>query len=147
MRPPVNLSRLRFHPDSQLFFYEPKARLQLDDEALVDPLEFLARVLFHIPEPKKNLVLFYGVYANRIRATYRADAGGQANEATSRRTRSGRWAELKYRVYEVDPLDCPRCGAGMKILAFLIDPKVIRKIPDHLDRKPRPRAPPPAVAP
>jgi hypothetical protein len=48
----------------------------------------------------QHLVLFYGVYANRIRATYRADdsapaeAGGEANEATSSRRLSRRWAEL-----------------------------------------------------
>ncbi len=56
MRPPVNLSRLRYHRDSQLLLYEPKAGQELDDEVLVDPLEFLARVLLHIPEPKKHLV-------------------------------------------------------------------------------------------
>jgi len=105
-------------PPSEFFFYEPKPPQDLDDEALVDPLEFLARVLIHIPEPKKHLVLFYGIYANRIRATYRADdsalaeAGGEANEATYRRTLSRRWAELIYRIYEVDPLDCPGAGPG-----------------------------------
>jgi len=148
MRPPVNLSRLRYHPDSQLFVYEPKAPQDLDDEALVDPLEFFARVLIHIPEPKKHLVRFYGVYANRVRATCRAEdnalAGtdGEVNEATSSRTLSRRWAELIYRIYEVDPLNCPRCGAGMKILTFIIDPKIIRKILDHLDQRARSRAPP-----
>jgi len=95
---------------------------------VVDPLEFLARVLIHIPEPNKHLVRFYGAYANRVRASYRAeDAGesGQANDASPpRRTLSKRWAELIYRIYEVDPLTCSRCGARMKILAFIIDPKV-----------------------
>jgi Putative transposase len=130
MRPPVNLSRLRYHPDSQLFVYEPKAPQDLDDEALVDPLEFFAPVLIHIPEPKKHLVRFYGVYANPVRATCRAEdnalarTDGEVNEATSSPTSSRRWAELIYRIYEVDPLNCPRCGEGMKILTFIIDPKL-----------------------
>jgi hypothetical protein len=34
MRPPVNLSRIRYPQDSQLFFYEPKAGQEVDDEAL-----------------------------------------------------------------------------------------------------------------
>jgi hypothetical protein len=42
-----------------------------DDDPLVDPLEFLARVLVHIPEPYRHLVRFCGVYANRVRQTYR----------------------------------------------------------------------------
>ena len=30
------------------------------------------------------------------------------------------WAKLIRRVYEVDPLLCPFCGAEMKILAFIL---------------------------
>ena len=45
MRAPVNLSRLKFDRDSGLLVYEPKSGHELDDDALVDPLEFLARVL------------------------------------------------------------------------------------------------------
>ncbi len=45
--------------------------------------------------------------------------------------------------YEVDPLTCRQCGAKMKILAFIIEPSVIRRILDHLDHKAsQPRAPP-----
>ncbi|HSF14463.1 MAG TPA: transposase, partial [Vicinamibacteria bacterium] len=113
LRPPVNLSRLRYHKDSQLMLYEPKAAPELEDQALVDPLAFLARVLIHIPEPHKHQVHFYGAYANRVRALYRAEdtdlgADPEANEATPRRTLSKRWRELIYRIYEVDPLVCPR---------------------------------------
>jgi hypothetical protein len=39
-------------------------------------------------------------------------------------------------------LSCLRCGARMKILVFIIDPKVIRQILDHLEQKARDRAPP-----
>ena len=108
----------------------------------------MARVLIHIPEPQKHLVRFYGAYANRIRTACRVDdsalagADGQANAATSSRSLSARWAEIIYRIYEVDPLDCPRCGARMKILAFIIDPKIILQILHHLDQKARPRDPP-----
>jgi hypothetical protein len=154
MRPPVNLSRLRYPPDSKLLLYEPKSGQPIDDDdPLVDPLEFLARVLVHIPEPYRHLVRFYGVYANRVLETYRpgafprAGAEGETTEPPPRRTLSKRWAELIYRIYEVDPLTCARCGARMKILAFLIDPKVIRQILDHLHGKARPRAPPRATAP
>ena len=45
------------------------------------------------------------------------------------------------RVYEVDPLVCPRCGAEMRVIAFITEPRVIRRILDHLrqrERGPRP---------
>ncbi|HSF18124.1 MAG TPA: hypothetical protein VLK65_21490 [Vicinamibacteria bacterium] len=168
MRPPVNLSRLRYHRDSQLFLYHPKAGQVVDD--LADPIEFfcggqpfeeapqhlipskepecgrLAPVLIHIPEPHKHQVHFYGAYANRVRSNYRredANPPGQNNDiAPPRRALSKRWSELIYRIHEVDPLICLRCGARMKILAFIIEPDVIRRILDHLDSGSRQRAPP-----
>ncbi len=48
------------------------------------------------------------------------------------------------KVYEVDPLVCPQCGATMKIIAFLTDYAVVDRIINHLkltfvaDRPPPP---------
>jgi hypothetical protein len=43
------------------------------------------------------------------------------------------WAMLIKRVYELDPLSCPRCGPEMKLVAFLDPPQgeVIEKILRH----------------
>ncbi len=50
------------------------------------------------------------------------------------------------RIFEVDPLRCPRCGHEMRIVAFIIQPRVIDRILTHLRRiatEPRrTRAPP-----
>ena len=61
------------------------------------------------------------------------------------------WARLIQKVYEVDPLECPACGARMKVISFITDPGVVRKILEHLhlwlaNVRPVPRAhsPPPA---
>ena len=140
LRSTVNLSRLRYHQDSRLILYEPKAGHEVDDEARLDPLEFLARVLIHIPQPNKHLAHFYGVYANRVRAMCcGARAIGKADmqdEPTPpRRALRKRWAQLIYRIYEVDPLTCRQCGAQMRIVAFINEPSVIRKILAHLNQK------------
>ena len=45
------------------------------------------------------------------------------------------------RVYLVDPLECPRCGKPMKIIAFIQKRKEIEKIAKHLGY-PAWRAPP-----
>jgi hypothetical protein len=42
------------------------------------------------------------------------------------------WAQLIKRVYEVDPLLCPSCGAEMRIIAFIIDHDVVDAILRHL---------------
>jgi hypothetical protein len=39
-----------------------------------------------------------------------------------------RWAALLQRVFEVDALRCPGCGARMRLLAAIEDPEVARKI-------------------
>jgi hypothetical protein len=51
------------------------------------------------------------------------------------------WARLLRKVFEVDPLICPRCGAEMKVIAVLTEPKVVDKILRHLQEK-ADRAPP-----
>jgi hypothetical protein len=42
------------------------------------------------------------------------------------------WAEMIRKVYEVDPMVCPRCGGQMKVIAFLTDYAVVDRIIDHL---------------
>ena len=41
------------------------------------------------------------------------------------------------RIYAVFPLRCPRCGAEMRIVAFITDPSTIRGILVHLGEPPR----------
>ena len=42
------------------------------------------------------------------------------------------WAEMIRKVYEVDPLICPRCGGRMKVVAFLTEYAVVDRIIRHL---------------
>ena len=42
------------------------------------------------------------------------------------------WARLIAKVYEIDPLVCPRCGSEMKLIAVITDPAEVRTILRHL---------------
>lgn len=42
------------------------------------------------------------------------------------------WARLLAKVYEVDPLVCPKCGAEMKVIAIIEDPDELGRILRHL---------------
>ena len=42
------------------------------------------------------------------------------------------WARLIQKIYEVDPLTCPKCQGRMKIISFIEDEEVIEKILKHL---------------
>ena len=42
------------------------------------------------------------------------------------RIQSKSWRECIKKVYEADPLTCPRCGGEMKIISFVEDEEVTR---------------------
>jgi hypothetical protein len=42
------------------------------------------------------------------------------------------WSRLIKKIYEADPLICPKCKGQMRIIAFIEDYKVVRKILDYL---------------
>jgi len=48
------------------------------------------------------------------------------------RQRRRAWARLIKKVFETEPPACPNCSAAMKVVAFIVDPPVIRKILEHL---------------
>ena len=77
----------------------------------LDPLEWLARMSDHIPEPGQRRTLFYGVYSNRVRgAAHPDDCQVQAGQAPGPRRRcSPSWARLIAKIYQVDPFVCVRC--------------------------------------
>ena len=48
------------------------------------------------------------------------------------------WARLIRKVYEADPLECPKCKGPMRVIALIEDLGVIRRILEHLGCRPRP---------
>ena len=59
----------------------------------MDPLEWLARLSDHIPDPGQHRTLFYGEYSSRVRGSAKpaAEAGG---EHGPRRRASPSWGRL-----------------------------------------------------
>ena len=53
------------------------------------------------------------------------------------------WAKLLKRVFEIDMAHCPNCGGELKIIAAILEKRVIEKILTHLGLQARapPRAP------
>ena len=44
------------------------------------------------------------------------------------------WARLIQKVYEVDPLLCPKCSHELKVIAVITEPHEVRKILEFLKR-------------
>lgn len=117
------------------------------DVETFDPAEFLARVIMHISESRRHLVRYYGWYSNVLRGKRRRDEEGvpELNESPGKgedgpdaRAMRRAWAQLIRRIYEVDPLACPKCGAEMKVIAFITEHEVVDKILRHLRRRGEP---------
>ena len=51
------------------------------------------------------------------------------------------------RVCEVDPLVCPRWGAEMRVIAFITEPSLVKRIVDHIRERDRVSRPPPPLHP
>jgi Putative transposase len=106
VRNPLSLKKLVYLDGRQAVLYRSRMNPSLgrNFEAL-DPLEWLARISDHIPDPGQHRTLFYGEYSSRARGTaHSAEAGAVAAELPPRRRCSPSWARLIARVYQVDPL-------------------------------------------
>jgi len=68
-------------------------------------------------------------------------------EHRPRRIPSPTWRECIKRVWEVDPLRCPRCGTEMKIISFITEDDVVRHILEHLGKWEAKKPLPPAQRP
>jgi len=116
----------------------------------MDYLEFIARVTSHIPDKGQLTIRYYGIYANAHRGKKKkvgVDFSSQPIiEDEVSFTPSRGWAEMIKKVYEIDPLVCPKCGGTMRIVSFIKDHKVIDKIIDHLKLTFKAERPPPAQA-
>jgi len=107
-------------------------------------------------------VRYYGWYSNKSRGQRRkqelavvtegAPPAGtdviDVSEYQPKKHASKKWRELIKKVWEVDPLICPKCGKPMRVIALIDEPGVIFEILSHLGlwerfyAQPRSRAPP-----
>jgi hypothetical protein len=96
------------------------------------------------------MVRYYGYYSNVSHGKRKkADADDKIPcileyELTDMAFRKN-WARLIQKIYEVDPLKCPKCQGSIRVIAFIEDEDVIKKILKHLGlwevkRKPSPRS-------
>ncbi len=119
-------------------------------------MEYVARVLAQIPPPRRHLVRYHGFYSNAARGKRRRDQAADIRHDTAQTQPDPppataavrkRWADLLRRVYEVDPLVCPCCASTMRVVGFITEPGLIKRILDHLRRRERVCRPPPRLGP
>lgn len=118
-------------------------------------LEFLAALQCHLPSRWEQTTRFFGIYSSRTRGEEKARREAVAAVSNDgsiwinssylpepRGRPSAKWAECMKRTFEVDPLQCPKCGSPMKIKAFITNPDEVERISTHLGVNQSPAPPP-----
>ena len=118
------------------------------EEKTFDALEWLAAMCSHVPNKGEQMVRYYGYYSNVSRGKRKIQDKDDAIpsilelDGSSREFRKN-WARLIQKIYEVDPLTCPKCSGKMKVISVIEDEDVIKKILKHLGLWEREARPPP----
>ena len=128
---------------------------------VMDRLDLVHALCQQIPDAGLHMVRYYGAYANRTRRRLAEarevlahggasvpdpppdpdeltphdvsfeDAPSPAPPGSAEALRRQAWARMLRKVFEVDPLRCPRCGTEMEVVAWITKPSVIDAILRH----------------
>ena len=159
-RPPISLKKIHYEPfKGRVLFHTKYSQYFKQNLHMFDALDFLAELTQHIPPKGLQLIRRYGLYASRTKGRWQdmpwvaerapdgwkathqhsADAEGlgyvplwDGDEEVPVDSRKRAWARLLAKVYEVDPMVCPKCGGDMKVIAIIEDPDELRRILRHL---------------
>ena len=151
VRAPISQERMLYIPaaesangSAQVIYTGKNSRI---DERFT-ALDWLARLVTHIPNCGEQLVRYYGYYSNKARGVRKKSEdqqkkadGAETSQPIpcliesdmSRKTFRKNWARLIKKVYNTDPLICPKCNGVMRIIAFIEEEAVIKKILTHLN--------------
>jgi hypothetical protein len=147
IRASFSQERMTYFPEESKVIYQSKDGKQ---EKVFDALEWLAAMCTHVPNKGEQMVRYYGYYSNVSRGKRKKSDQDELipsilepDESSKEHRRN--WARLIQKIYEVDPLTCPKCFKKMKIISFIENEEVIKKILKHLGlwevkARPPPRA-------
>ncbi len=160
-RPPFAADRLEEIDAQRLIYHLPKPGLDGQTQLILSPLELIGRSAALVPPPRQHRHRYYGVLApnSPLRPAVTAlapeaaaplaeaktaleTAADDPSEMIRRSPARYLWAMLLARIYEAFPLTCSKCGAKMRIIAFITEGVDMRAILEHLGEP----ATPPRIA-
>lgn len=154
-RPAVATERLTALPDGRLLYRLKRPWRDGTSAVIFERQDFIAKLAVLVPAPRTHLTRYHGVLApaalwrrsiiptandhhsdsllNAQPSPQRSTALAVAREPVPRTLPSAHprnyiWAELMKRVFEIDVLQCERCGGPMKIVAAIHPPETTAKI-------------------
>lgn len=141
IRAPISQERMTYIPENESkdgvakVAYEGKTTRTNETFSAID---WLARLVTHIPNKGEQLVRYYGFYSNKSRGMRKKEdednkVPAQVETDISKKRFRKNWARLIQKIYHVDPLRCTKCNGHMRIISFIEDEAIIKKILKHLN--------------
>jgi len=154
-RAPLSLQKLSYDRSGGKVIYHTAYNPYFKQNiTLWDATDFIAALTQFVPPWGVRSIHYYGLYASRCKARWPhlphvarlapaawrdARAGEPPSQPAPAQTLTvpprvcrSAWARLIAKVYEVDPLICPRCGSEMKLIAIITNPSEVGTILRHL---------------
>ena len=166
LRPPLSLKRLTYESGAGTVIYQGKYNpLTGSNFQVLDPQHFLLNLLCLVPEPHESVIRYFGAASSSARRGCRCAEATQIDtkDTTAYQEQepllseeplvptrqfhpspSSVWRRLIAKIYKVDPMRCPRCGAQLRVISVINDPARILR---HIGRWDPPRGPPAESAP
>jgi len=126
--------RMQYREQEETVVYTAKDR---KTTKVFPALEWLTVVCSHIPNKGEQMARYYGYYSNVSRGKWQKEGNNNAipcilESQGYAKTFRRKWARLIQKIYETDPLICPKCQGIMRIISFIKEHQIIRDILDHL---------------
>ena len=160
LRPPLARTRLHRRPDGLLVLTLRRAYSDGTTEFVFSELELTEKLAALVPPARKNRISYHGVLAPNHRwrkqvvpnTPQPASLGLLRTDTPKRPSRWHRWADLLWRVFEVDGFACA-CGRRFVLHAVVLPPATLDvlaklersgplSVASHPASQPRSRAPP-----
>jgi len=121
IRASFSQERMTYHRETGQVEYRSKDG---KETKVLHALEWLAAICSHVPNKGEQMVRYYGYYSNVSRGKRKkADADDKIPsilepELTDMAFRKN-WARLIQKIYEIDPLTCPKCQGPILVIVFI----------------------------
>ena len=114
-RPPIAESRILSYDGTKVRFYYVRHEDGQRVEEEIDAIEFISRLIVHVPEEQFKMIRYYGIYAQSAKETPKLIR--MVNDKIKElRRKMRKWKIRIMKSFGYDPLECEKCG-GKMILA------------------------------
>ena len=139
---------MTYRKDTKTVLYRSKMNpVSKRNFAVFPVLDWIATLTAHIPNKGEQLVRYYGYYSNVSRGKRKKEKPEEQEiialdpQPVSKELKKRRSYVIR-KVYETNPLTCPKCQGEMRIISFIGQADVIKKILQHLGLWQESHAPP-----